>query len=393
MLDTWISDIEDALRKTKGVDFNNVTLDDIFSGNLALLKLTTSYVWSNGLEDSLLMVSNKDQRFCFLKIMAYEDPYTGKDMRDESYISTYSSKLSKFIEYYDESDHYNVYNMPDIDTFLPCKNISENDSSICNNILAELKKNEYYCKLLEASPDKIQKNIDELNNVSFHFVNEDRYFEEIPKISKISDCDCFGMRTIFGHTYFQSFDSNRHLVIAKNWLGPVGVLSLFDRGKKEVSRHCKDLYSISYLSVTPAFRGRGIAVKLIDEAIKIAKEKRKILVRSEPSPMGEEKICKKITNFTNKNHSNFPIIPFYLSEKATIILNNSEIKNMNYRERSKIIIDMNSFMNKKMRNAIETMSPRDLAYDENVLMYLDEWFSKTLNRLKNKPMDNDGFDL
>ncbi len=35
MLDNWISDIEDALYKTKGVDFKNATLDDIMAGNLA----------------------------------------------------------------------------------------------------------------------------------------------------------------------------------------------------------------------------------------------------------------------------------------------------------------------------------------------------------------------
>lgn len=393
MLDNWISDIEDALYKTKGVDFKNATLDDIMAGNLVLLKLATSYVWKNGLEDSRLMVSNKDPRFCFLAIPSNEDPYTGKWMRDETYVSTYSSKLSKFIEYYDESCDNNIYIMPDIDTFSPQENVSEKDPSICNNILAELKKNDYYCKLLETSPDKIKNNINELGNLSFQFVNENRYFDEIPKVSRISDGDCFGMRTIFGHAYFHSDDSNRHLVIAKNWLGPVGVLSLFDRGKNGVSRQCKDLYSISYLSVTPAFRGMGIAVKLIDEAIKIAKEKRKLLVRTEPTQMGEEKIRKKITDFTNKNHSNFPIIPFYLSEKAVTVLNDNLIKEMSYKERSKIIIDMNNFMNNKMRDAIETMSPRDLAYDENVLMYLDEWFSKTLDRLKTKSIDNDGFNL
>lgn len=393
MLDNWISDIEDALYKTKGVDFKNATLDDIMAGNLVLLKLATSYVWKNGLEDSRLMVSNKDPRFCFLAIPSNEDPYTGKWMRDETYVSTYSSKLSKFIEYYDESCDNNIYIMPDIDTFSPQENVSEKDPSICNNILVELKKNDYYCKLLETSPDKIKNNINELGNLSFQFVNENRYFDEIPKVSRISDGDCFGMRTIFGHAYFHSDDSNRHLVIAKNWLGPVGVLSLFDRGKNGVSRQCKDLYSISYLSVTPAFRGMGIAVKLIDEAIKIAKEKRKLLVRTEPTQMGEEKIRKKITDFTNKKHSNFPIIPFYLSEKAVTVLNDNLIKEMSYKERSKIIIDMNNFMNNKMRDAIETMSPRDLAYDENVLMYLDEWFSKTLDRLKTKSIDNDGFNL
>lgn len=390
MLDNWISDIEDALYKTKGVDFKNATLDDIMAGNLVLLKLATSYVWKNGLEDSRLMVSSRDPRFCFLSIPSYEDPYTGKDMRDEAYVSIYSSKLSKLTEYYDEIDGFEIYDMPDIDTFLPYENITKNDFSICESILTELRKDEYYNKLLEDSPEKIKKNINDLDNVSFQFVDEDRYFDEIPKISKISDGDCFGMRTIFGHAYFHSDDSNRHLIIAKNWLGPVGVLSLFDRGKNGVSRQCKDLYSISYLSVTPAFRGMGIAVKLIDEAIKTAKEKKKLLVRTEPSPMGEEKIYKKITGFINKSHSNFPIIPFYLSEKAVTVLNDNLIKEMSYKERSKIIIDMNNFMNNKMRDAIETMSPRDLAYDEDVLMYLDEWFSKTMNKLKNKSIHNDG---
>lgn len=389
MLDNWIEDIENALHKTKGVDFKSATLEDIFIGNLALLKLATSYIWKNGLEDSRLMVSSKDPRFCFLKIMGYEDPYTGKDMRDESYISIYSSKLSELIDYHYEEGDYEIYNMPDMDTFSPCEKINKKDFSICEHILKELKKDEYYSKLLEEESDKIQKNITELSNLSFQFVNEDRYFDEIPDISRISSNDCFGMRTVFGHAYFHSHDSNRHLIIAKNWLGPVGVLSLFDRGREGVSRKCKDLYSISYLSVTPAFRGQGIAVKLIDEAIKIAKEKQKILVRSEPSPMGEEKIYKKITRFTNENHRNFPIIPFYLSEKANIILNNELIRDLSYKNKTKIIVGMNNFMNKKLHNAIETMSPRDLAYDENVLMYLDEWFSKTINKLKDKSIDHD----
>lgn len=154
MLDNWISDIEDALYKTKSVDFKNATLDDIMAGNLVLLKLATSYVWKNGLEDSRLMVSSRDPRFCFLSIPSYEDPYTGKDMRDEAYVSIYSSKLSKLTEYYDEIDGFEIYDMPDIDTFLPYENITKNDFSICESILTELRKDEYYNKLLEDSPEK-----------------------------------------------------------------------------------------------------------------------------------------------------------------------------------------------------------------------------------------------
>jgi ribosomal protein S18 acetylase RimI-like enzyme len=91
-------------------------------------------------------------------------------------------------------------------------------------------------------------------------------------------------KSVFGHGYVNYLD-NRSFIVARNALGPVGIISLFDCGAPDSHRLRPDVLSISFISVSPGYRRLGIGTKLIRQAMQYCIDHKKILSRTSPSSM------------------------------------------------------------------------------------------------------------
>lgn len=334
MFDKWEDDIANVILNKNGRDFNKTNAEDLYVANLVLFRLITSYAWQgNEMTNSQFMRSTQDPLFSYISVPEFYEKDSDQKIRDKKSVCFFSNKVSMFRDYYydeylDENENLRnnvlLYESPSLDTFEEIKK-ADIDFSASEYIINELSKDDYYKKLLETNKTNIKKNIDELGHVDFEIISPSNT-ERITQITNISDHGYSGLLSVFGHFYFNARDlkTDPHIV-AKNWLGPIGMIGLYNNSAKGKTNN---LFTISFISVTPAFRKMGLGTRLAEEAIKYSIDNNKVLARTDPSKMGKMGLRGSIDNIARSKYPSFPLVPSYSKDAITSLLSNNSIKKL-----------------------------------------------------------------
>lgn len=392
MFDKWEDDIAKVIFEKTGRDFNKANAEDLYAANLVLFQLITSYAWQgNEMMNSQFMRSSQDPLFSYIVVPAFYEKDSDKKIRNEKTVCFFQNKVSMFRDYdYDEymddneKENILVYESPSHDTFKEI-NKTDIDFSLSDYIVNELSNDNYYKRLLETNKSIIEKNIDDLGDVDFEVISPISK-ERITEITKTSDYSYSGVSSVFGHFYFEPRDLNMHThIVAKNWLGPIGMICLYD---ESVCEKINDLFTISFISVTPAFRKMGLGTRLAEEAIKYCIDNNKVLARTDPSNMGKIGLRGSINNMARLKYPSFPLTPSYSKDAIRSLLLNKAAKKLYKNKPLPFIKGAIDYIDNSIKNIlnkdIEKLESFEINY--KIRVFCDEYletYKKSVNIKKN----------
>ena len=266
--------------------------------------------------------------------------------------------------------------------------------------------------LLEKDPLKQRLNHINKNNLKFEWIYiENNLFETLNSFHKISsfrepnymessnlennlnnDCDL----------QFISFGNNtkRHFLIAHNDLEIAGIVSLPNKSHFKDTPFKDNIKVPSYISVSRAFRGNGLAIKMFEKVIEKAKNEDWVIVRSSPSEDGRDYLETKIDNIVLNNNdslivnsnlsNNFDMLKDYYKDinnleqfkkiNFTILNSFKEIEKIN--NEYKPLIELESIFDKKIE-IIKSRNSKEIDLLNNLKISLDKSVSKKLKRKLN----------
>lgn len=306
MLDKWEEDITSSLVEiNKLEDRNPINPDDEIAVTNALFSLIKSYAFRDEFKGAVMQVADSDIQYSRIVFPELNDPYSDRlDIRDETFIHPLGWKFEPAEYWEDEDEEPEVWESPDRPVF---KEFSEPLScEKTNKLLNRLREQSvYYQLLLETDPEKQIKNLQSLNHIEFRFMKDSSY-HDLDRLTNMGMYRGGNIDHVFGHRYVNG-SGHRHHVVAQNWLGPVGVLCLFDHAEKGVMDPDPSRYSVSFVSVSPSYRRQGISTQLMREAFKQCIKDQRYLARTDPSDMGREVT---FDHFTTLGEKEFPQVPF-----------------------------------------------------------------------------------
>lgn len=281
MFYSWKDSICDSFISSFG---RQPSIEDLPLLNRGLLHLLQSPLWQGSFDGSSIV---SEQGRCYVLVPERGDPDCSQTtLWEEQRVSVIDQDYfdERELRYYSEVDFNRLINQmmrhPDI------------------SLLSERR---------EKNLTSLMKNIDKVR-YSFHDVE---CWDDINEFGS----DGFSIAVnAFGHRYLSNSE-NRKYIVASNILGPVGILCLFDHGMEGVLDHRKYLYSISFVSVTPEYRRKGIASELMRKALEYARENNLILGRTRPSKIG----VNTFDHFSELASREFSDIPFIKAEEMPVL--------------------------------------------------------------------------
>lgn len=379
MFDKWEDDIARVIFNKTGRGFNKTTPEDLYAANLVLFRLITSYAWQgNEMTNSQFMRSSQDPLFSYIVVPEFYEKNSDQKIRNEKTICFFQNKLSMFRDYdYDEyldsneKENLLLYESPNQDTFNEIKKTNI-DFSLSEYIADELSNDDYYKKLLETNKSIIEKNINNLGHIDFEVIlpnNTDR----ITEITRISDYSYSGVLSVFGHFYFEARDLKTHThIVAKNWLGPIGMICLYD---ESIHGKTNDLLTISFVSVTPVFRKMGLGTRLAEEAIKYSIDNNNVLARTDPSKMGKMGLRGSISNMARLKYPSFPLVPSYSKDAIKSLLSNKTAKKLYKNKLFPFIKGAVDYIDSSIKNNLNKDIRELVSFDINykIRIFCDEY--------------------
>lgn len=338
MLDKWKNDIYTAIKDCKpGTDEEKTLVEsDGLLANKILFLLMKSPVWTHEFSGVELRVSKEVPSYSYVHLPDLIDPdEDGRELREETSINTIGWKYSNSYGYYD--DERELWAEPKGDEYVTLSTSIANDEKV-KNILNVLRNDEYYDFLLEEDSQKIQENIEKLQEIDYVIIDadDDDRTKILEDMMHMSEYEIGHYRSVFGHRYASHLD-NRKLIVAKNFLGPVGILSLFDRGAVFANERIDGMYSISFVSVAPSYRNMGIAKELMRRAFKYCQDNEKIVMRTSPSKLGELFSYDSFTRLAKSEFKQLPVLT-HNQECLTYLLRKFPVySRLNYTSKCKIL--------------------------------------------------------
>lgn len=231
MLDGWIEDALDCLVEiNQSQDKEPLNPDDVIAATNAVFSLIKSYAFRNEFPGATLMVADSDIQYAKIYLPAVDDPYSDRlNIRKETYIDPLGWKF-EIPEYWDAEDEEPVvWDKPVESSF--SHHDQPLDCSKTQAILDRLRqKNAYYGKLLEDDPEEQIKHLEALNDLSYE-MHENSGYTDLDEMTQMGKYLGGNVNKVFGHRYVPLSETNDYIV-AKNWLGPVGIVCLSSYGQK-----------------------------------------------------------------------------------------------------------------------------------------------------------------
>ncbi len=331
MFDRWYGDILTAMKTVSGD--RELQPDDCLIANNVLFVILKSFAWKGAFDGATLSVSDDGSGYSYVTLHEYLDPYSSNlEIRRKTNINVLDFKY----EYSDYDDNHIVWER-DHDAKI---NIYDEPfaSEVCERVLRVIKENKYYAMLLESSIEGQCKINSSLFDIEYSVVDEDDAFDRLIEITNMSSYSTHPIKSVFGHRYFSMDCSNRKLIVAKNKLGPVGILCLFDHSMPDVLDKDNNRLSISYVSVSPGYRNHGISKNLLRHAFDYAIKNEKYIARTDPTEIGK---LISYSSFSSLAKNEYPSIPFLTCSKARLLwsLTRSDgFQNLDYKKRNSIIL-------------------------------------------------------
>lgn len=374
MLDKWQKDILDSISASKNLPNGVYAKEDCLLANAILFELVNSYVWRHEFKGAQLIAKQDTSGQSWIDFPAYDDPNTQNGLRYEERINCLDWKYfaSYDNESLDETWHTTENGNLEIIT-------ETSQLPWIAEVKRKLSENDYYRLLLEKDPVKQANNLRDLEKITYT-IYEDLDYHELLLQTKMYRYSGNPLGEIFGHVYTKSCD-NRIMVVAANALGPIGLAALFDYSKSPSMRN-PDRLSLSYVSVSPSFRNKGISKELLRKCLEYAQQNGKFITRTTSSPFGEKAIFKSFGEYAKDNFSAVPFVKNEEIQLACILYNNSDFCSLNSKSRLKLIIEFlrlgNSYLERTKEQLIHATH-----HDINEELLLKQ-FIPTINKYARK---------
>jgi GNAT superfamily N-acetyltransferase len=303
-LNVWTDDICSAIKSIKGI----VAAQDTLLLNAVLFKLMKSPLWDFEFKGASLSVHQDSSGYSFITLPELNDPDNDSYLiRNEVSINPLSHRY-EHSEYRDEQEvwefdknaaamtHEKLVNVPFLD-----------------GVIELLSQQDKYQALLTTDPVQIRDLMAKRNDLRFETFKS----IDVSGFNTMSGMSTYGGNTakeVFGHRYANEMGNRIHIV-ARNFLGPVGIIALFDHSTIRAGRSEQDLLSVSYISVSPGYRRAGIASSLMRWAFEYCQENKKILGRTKPSEIGKL----TVDYFSHLAREHAPLLPFLKSHEMEIL--------------------------------------------------------------------------
>lgn len=375
-LDKWIDDITEVTINYFGGKDKNAAL----YSNLLLYKLINSYVWESEFKNNKLYISNEDNTYSYIEIPKYYDPLDNNlEIRDKVKFNVLGHKYKNTRYYYDFFDiaeydeKYKHLTNEDIDLMFWDKPDNSKgfyeykNNDINNNIMLELieklklKDNSsrpYYSIILEDDLMKQKQNKEDLfNEIEYVLYKKSN---DIEKYTNMSDFYSGNTKEILGHRYYDGSDIHKFYIVAQNKIGPIGMICVFDHSDKGVLNEDDNRWSLSFISVSPTYRNKGIAKNLLRELIQYAIDNEKYVFRTDPSDIGKKYLFKTYSNIAKEEFPGFAFIPYRIGQSLSRVTHLDSFRNAEYKEKCQILNELSNKL-------IETASEDLFYFDENVV--------------------------
>lgn len=293
MLERITDDIAKAIVDALKIKDFKFEQEHCLLANKVLYEFLSSYAWDLEFKGVELRVSSENPLYSEIHIPEFRDPDVDDLDRNESIIR-YAKKINVFGHLYEYPEYWDDdQEMPE-----PYKKGSMKDYSLASFVregkVEQVIKNlssssEYYKKVFEKESSEIQKNINKLHDIEYVRIKDD----ESDKLIELCHLDKYSyspIKSVFGHRYFSGSDKYRNYICAKNWLGVVGIVSLFDHNPKDgfISEKSPYFDTLSYISVSPSYRNEGISKEMFKMTLDWTLEKGKILRNTDYTYLGRK---------------------------------------------------------------------------------------------------------
>lgn len=328
MLDGWIEDVlEAAIAVNEALGRSRLNPDDVIPTNNVLFALMTSYAWRDEFSGAVLRIADSDIQYAHIFLPAAHDPYSESlRIRHEIVIDPLKWKF-EYPEYWEDEDEPEVWPAPEQPQFIDHHEVLVCDRT--NAIIDRLRaKNSYYEKLLETDPERQILNLKELDTVIYSS-HRDLEYHALDEMTNMSAFSGGNVRGVFAHRYVAQESSD--YVVGRNWLGPVGLLCLNKTGSDPSK------YVLSFVSVSPSYRGKGISKQLMREAFRFAIEEGRFIVRTTPSEMGRALSYDRLTRLAVDEFPEVPFVPSHMSQFLRTFESHDELHAWTYPAKCKAI--------------------------------------------------------
>ena len=308
---------------------------DSVIANSVLLHLMQSPLWSGGEFEGVEFHIHEDGTgFSELFLPERFDPDSDGELsiRDKTYVSV-------FQEFFDSN-----YIFDDLDTSVWVRNskapkrivVQPVYNDVVNEILSNLQSEPYLANLISREKGEVERLTQAKNELRFQLLDTpDLNVWDLNQYSHIDASMAISARYVFGHRYLEFLD-NRKLIVAYNFMGPVGVLCLFDHAAPGVLNGDECRYTISFVSVSPGYRRKGIASMLMRQAFQTAIEHKKFVSRTSPTTIGENTFD-HFSHLAEKEFPGLPVIRNHESTTYSVVNKRLKLASRPYRERSAIL--------------------------------------------------------
>ncbi len=329
--------------------------------------------------------SNKDQNL-FSKIslktglesgtlrLRYDD---AKNIIGKDDLRIYSRNIDVLSNFYNPYDDDGFPGFPYSAPYNGKKEVIEiNYNDKINKTIEKLKENKIFDVIF--SDDEVVKLLSVKNRKEFDFklLKIENSKEEVAEYLKFEESYNLNsaLKNIYGMKYFsQSRDKNYNLIIAHNEFEIAGTLAMIDG--KTYHDIPKNLCSyVSYIEAGTPFFGNKLGLRLMEKAIKHAKENDLMIIRTSSSENGKQYIKDKITEMGIKE--NIPLISE--SERDIIIPIMINLKNNKKDEIKKAVIEALTYIR-------EHIKEEDLRYSSkniNIIKMITDKYKPISNKHK-----------
>lgn len=281
---------------------------DTLIANQVLFAFIKSYIFEDQFDHAVLHVNSENGHFSYIEIPEMNDPL------ESSFQIRPKCKLNVLSHMYEFNDYYEHTPWSrggrDFDSY---SRITLSDSAV---VVMErmISKYDIYRKAFSSDSDEMRLNLDLLKKIEYVRLTGECTDELIEMCATSERCNYGAIKHLFGHRYFSGND-NANYIVAKNWIGPVGLICLFDQNRGMYEDGNKNAWSISYVSVSTCYRKLGIASRMLKESFQWASENNKYICRTEPSEIGRKYTFDKFSKIAKES---FPKIPFVENEYKKI---------------------------------------------------------------------------
>ena len=343
----WVNDVHRALKEL------DVTMsqDLMMSANSALYTLTQSYIWRDEFKTFGFKVSEQSKNIGWITFDTVYDPLSDgtKELHAEGKIDIFENRYESYEDDINEAWEC-PYNQECSTLIVPPTDF------LITNILEKLSSySNHYAMLLETDPIKQKQHLESLNTIEYVVINSTQNIDqEMNEMMPTAYFDSSDIKSLFGHRYYApSWSDNNDYLIAKNKIGVVGMSCLFNY--EDESADFKK--SLSFVSVSPSYRGQGIAKEMLNRILEACSKEGRFITRTKPSDIGVKVLYESFTRLALKHPLQVPFVESGLSSYAHVISSNENWQKLPKIQRFK---SMNNILNKirpflRETNGIHTM--------------------------------------